>query len=145
VRLDNDERRRLSFEALIRHPSGARVCAFGHTHQLGLFELRNGVVQKLRGDQIFLHEDGWYLINPGTIGQPRTKDHRATYLVLDSRHNKVTTHRVDYAAAIAFTKTRRAGLLPFWALLPEPIRASLLRLPKPVRSTLRSVIRTLRN
>ena len=32
VRLNTDERRRLSFTALQSHPSGARVCAHGHTH-----------------------------------------------------------------------------------------------------------------
>ncbi|MGO4573224.1 metallophosphoesterase family protein [Microvirga sp. 2TAF3] len=143
VRLDNDERRRLSFEALVAHPSGARVCAFGHTHQLGIFELRNGFVRKLTDDHISLQEDGWYLINPGTVGQPRTTDLRATYLVHDSTHNTVTTHRVDYDATIPFAKTRRARLVPIWSSLPEPAQVSLKRLPKPIRNTLKGMAKAL--
>jgi putative phosphoesterase len=144
VRLDNDEYRRLSLEALAAHPSGAHVCAFGHTHRLGIFQLRDGVVQELKGDQIFLQKDGWYLVNPGTIGQPRTKDPRATYIILDSTQNEITTRRVVYDAAIPFTKTRMAGLLPVWSSLPRPIRASLMRLPKPVRAALKWGMESLR-
>ena len=42
VRLDNDERRAQTFEALAAHRSGARICAFGHTHQVAVYELWNG-------------------------------------------------------------------------------------------------------
>jgi predicted phosphodiesterase len=144
VRLDNDERRRLSLDALATHPSGARVCAFGHTHQLGIYELRGGVIRKLTGDQILLQQDGWYLINPGTVGQPRISDMRATYLIFDAARNEVTTHRVAYDTAIPFTKTRKAGLVPIWTTFPQPVVATLKRLPKPIRRTLRWSMETLK-
>lgn len=143
VRLDNDERRRLSFEALIAHPSRARICAFGHTHQLGIFEFRDGFVQKLEGEQIVLRDDGWYLINPGTVGEPRIADRRATFLVFDSIDRKLTVHRVDYDATIPFARKRTLAILPIWAFLPASVRASLLRLPRPVRNTLKWAIRTI--
>lgn len=143
VRLDDDGSRRLSLEALIAHPSKARVCAFGHTHRLGVFELRDGVLRELKGDRIRMRDDGWYLVNPGTVGKPRPRDRRAdpvnqkaTYVVLDLAEKAITTHRVDYDSRAAFAKTRHAGLIPFWFNFPEPMRLSLMRLPKPVRIAL---------
>ena len=68
VRLDSEERRRLTFEALVAHPSGARICAFGHTHQLGIFELRDNVVRTPSAKEIPIRDDAYYLINPGTVG-----------------------------------------------------------------------------
>ncbi|WP_084731000.1 metallophosphoesterase family protein [Microvirga vignae] len=144
VRLDSDARRRQSFEALLTHHSKARVCAFGHTHQLGIFELHNGVVQMLTGDQVSLRNDAWYLVNPGSVGQPRTADRRSTYLILNSFQKKITAHYVDYADAIPFAKTRNAGLLPFWIHLPQPIRKSLRFLPTPIRSAIKWAIELLR-
>ncbi|QRM27238.1 metallophosphoesterase [Microvirga sp. VF16] len=142
VRLNNDECRRLSFEALVVHPSRARLCAFGHTHQLGIFEFRDGFVQQLKGDQIVLQDDGWYLINPGTVGQPRVADRRATFLVFDSIDKRLTVHRIDYDTSVPFAKTRTIAILPIWAFLPQFVRDSLLRLPRPIRNTLKWIIKT---
>ncbi len=44
VRLDTDEKRQLSFEALAAYPSGVRICAFGHTHRPGIYEMRDGTM-----------------------------------------------------------------------------------------------------
>jgi predicted phosphodiesterase len=127
VRLDDDESRRLSFEALAAHPSGARVCAFGHTHRLEIFELRDGLVQARVGEEIVLREDAYYLINPGTVGHPRTADCRATYLVLDTARRVVMVRRVEYEASVVLAKTRKAGLLPRYSFIPMTLRAPLKR------------------
>jgi predicted phosphodiesterase len=128
VRLDTDERRRLSFKALAVHPSGTRVCAFGHTHRLGIYEFRNGATRNHGGeDEVILRGDSLYLVNPGTVGQPRTADRRATYLLLDTDCRSVLPRRVPYDAAAALRKTRAAGLLPRFSFVPAPIRASLKR------------------
>jgi len=125
VRLETDELRRQTFEALLYHPSRARVCAFGHTHRLGVFELRHGVMQELKGDQIPLHDDAYYLLNPGSVGQQRAADRRASFLLFDTARRLVTVHRVPYDVAAAFGKTRRAGLAPPFSFLPNPVRTSL--------------------
>lgn len=127
VRLDTDERRQLSFDTLRAHSSGARICAFGHTHHLGVFELRNGVTRTLTGDEILLRHDAYYLINPGTVGQPRTADLCATYLVLDTARRVLTADRVEYDAEVALAKTRRAGLLPRSSYVSAAIRNPLKR------------------
>jgi predicted phosphodiesterase len=124
VRLDNEERRKASSEALLSHSSGARVCAFGHTHVLGVYAYRRGLPQSTDAEEVALRDDAVYLINPGSVGQPRTAEWRATYLVLDTARQNVSVRRVEYDVQSAFAKTRAAGLMPRAAVLPS-VRAGL--------------------
>ncbi|MBW3656554.1 MAG: metallophosphoesterase family protein [Gemmatimonadetes bacterium] len=121
TRLDTGERRKLCFEALVEHPSGARVCAFGHTHQLGVYEFRDGIERVCPEDTVSLRDDAHYLMNPGTIGQPRGHERRATYIVLDTTRRTAMVRRVEYDIASALAKARKAGLLP------SPVRRSRIR------------------
>jgi len=143
VRLDNPESRYLSFQSLITYPTGARICAFGHTHQLVIYELHDGTVRELEGNSVPLRDDGWYLINPGTVGQPRGVDRRATYLVLDMIRQNITARRVDYDTTIPSIRTRRAGLLPIWSYIPGPLRPALPWIPKPVKDNIKVMLERL--
>lgn len=127
VRLDNDERRLLSFEALAAHPSGARICAYGHTHRAGVHEYRDGQIRCVSGDEIALRDDAYYLVNPGTVGEPRTGDVRASFAILDMADRRISIRRVAYDRSVAVGKTRKAGLAPPLSFLPEPVRAVLKR------------------
>ncbi len=139
VRLDSDERRMQSFQALAADPSGARICAFGHTHHAGIYQFRDGRITSRPEENYRLQDDAYYLINPGTVGQPRSSDPRASYMVLDLARRSVTLHRVAYDGAATVTATRKAGLAPVFAFIPAPLRgriaASLraLHLDRPVR------------
>ncbi|MBK1837085.1 metallophosphoesterase family protein [Azospirillum sp. YIM B02556] len=127
VRLDDDGKRGLSLQALAGHSSGARICAFGHTHRAGLWEWRDGAVQALPLDGgAELRPDGLYLLNPGTVGEPRGADSRACFACFDSASRLVTLHRVAYARRAALSKTRRAGLAPRFAAVPAPLRLQLI-------------------
>ena len=130
VRLNTDEKRLLSFQALAAHPSGARICAFGHTHRIGIFEMRDGTVTAHEDRTARLRDGSLYLVNPGTVGQPRTSDQRPSYLVLDADAGTISLRRVRYDASRALAKTRKAGLAPRFSRLPEPIRAPLRRVYK---------------
>jgi predicted phosphodiesterase len=127
VRLDNEERRQASFETLLRHPSTAPICAFGHTHRLGIYEYRNGTSHSQETDELVLRDDAVYLINPGSIGQPRTAERRATYLVLDTDRRAVSVRRINYDARTALAKARAAGLMPRSYPLPSCLRKGLKR------------------
>ncbi len=87
---------------------------FGHTHIPSLFSLegRRLGVTALRGESgmITLHPEGRYLINPGSIGQPRDRDPRAAYMTYDSRRRVVHWYRMPYPIAEAQHRIRRAGL-----------------------------------
>ncbi|HBL28170.1 MAG TPA: metallophosphoesterase [Acidobacteria bacterium] len=90
------------------------VVFFGHTHIPSIFSLegRRLRVAPLKGDggTIHLHPEGRYLLNPGSIGQPRDRDPRASYMIYDSRRRVVRWYRVPYPVGEAQKKIREAGL-----------------------------------
>jgi predicted phosphodiesterase len=110
VRLDNDRNRTQSFDALMTHSSGARICAFGHTHHPAVYELRGNLVTMSADEHVQLRDTSYYLINPGTIGEPRSAERRATYMILDLERRTVTTRYVDYQASAAFAASHKPGL-----------------------------------
>ena len=129
VRLDDDAKRALSLQALAGHPSGVRVCAFGHTHRAGLWEWRDGTVRPIPLDGgATLRPDAVYLLNPGTVGEPRGADQRACFACFDSDAGRVTLHRAAYARRATLAKTRRAGLAPRFAAVPAPLRMKLIEI-----------------
>lgn len=50
------------------------------------------------------------IINPGSVGQPRDRDVRASYAVFDADSQTIEHHRVDYDRASTQDKMRKAGL-----------------------------------
>lgn len=127
VWLDSEERRLATARALAAHPSGARICAFGHTHRLGLYEVRGDACRERTAEEMPLRDDAYYLINPGSVGEPRVTDKAATYVILDLARKIATPRRLAYDAAIPFTKTRKAGLGPRAPIIPAAARAAIRR------------------
>jgi predicted phosphodiesterase len=99
-----------------------RLAFFGHTHLQGGFIWNQSRVEtvpatSLQNDRQSLDIDstGGYLLNPGSVGQPRDGDPRAAYALYDSERNVVDYYRVDYDVEGAQRKIRDAGLPPFLA------------------------------
>jgi diadenosine tetraphosphatase ApaH/serine/threonine PP2A family protein phosphatase len=98
------------------------VTFFGHTHLQGGFWMNDDQGQKgalaLRysspsGRQMFqleLSAGVKYMINPGSVGQPRDGDPRAAFAIYDTELRTVTFHRVPYDIAAAQEKIFTAGL-----------------------------------
>jgi diadenosine tetraphosphatase ApaH/serine/threonine PP2A family protein phosphatase len=59
---------------------------------------------------IELEPDTLYLINPGSVGQPRDGDPRAAYALFDSETNFVTLCRVEYPVEKTAAEIDRASL-----------------------------------
>ena len=101
-----------AFEIFSHFPTA--VTFFGHTHIPSLFWLegRQLGVRALRGPggRITLHPEGRYLLNPGSIGQPRDRDPRASYMTYDSERRVVHWHRIPYPIGEAQRRIRKAGL-----------------------------------
>ena len=112
TRLDDSARRRAAFVALARHPCGARLCAVGHTHILGIHAWDGKAERALAGDTVALAPDALHIVNPGAVGQPRGAERRATWMLLDLACRTVTIRRVAYDAESAIAKARAAGLIP---------------------------------
>jgi predicted phosphodiesterase len=88
----------------------APVILYGHTHLPVIFGLdrasrMSGVA--VRGGETFrLDPDQRYLINPGSVGQPRDRNPQASFAILDSGKRTVQFFRVPYD----YTKTQAAIL-----------------------------------
>jgi len=90
------------------------VTFFGHTHIPSIFSLegREIGVRALRGrgGRLELQPRGRYLVNPGSIGQPRDRDPRASYMTYDSERRVVQWRRLPYPVERAQVRIRKAGL-----------------------------------
>ena len=51
-----------------------------------------------------------YLINPGSVGQPRDRDRRAAFAIYDEAEHEVVFYRVPYDIARAQERILQAGL-----------------------------------
>src|SRR5207253_9536477 len=93
-----------------------RVALIGHSH-IALFFLRavgrnGGYAQGAQaggGAEVEIGEGEW-LLNPGSVGQPRDGDPRAAWLELDTERWTAGYHRVDYDIGGAAAAIREAGL-----------------------------------
>lgn len=98
-----------------------KVGFFGHTHLQGGFAWVNGRYshaaqvdpfdRKRKSRTVFrLDPDGSYLINPGSVGQPRDGDTRAAWAIFDTETREVALHRTAYDWEATCRKVVAAGL-----------------------------------
>jgi diadenosine tetraphosphatase ApaH/serine/threonine PP2A family protein phosphatase len=86
----------------------------GHTHQPLVLRERRGQVEALVPDpesRLALDRRRAFL-NPGSVGQPRDGDPRASYLILDTAAGHATWQRVAYDISATQTAMLAAGLPP---------------------------------
>lgn len=95
----------------------ASLIFFGHTHLQGGFLChRNGTKRLLRPGprtdryDLQIDPDSHYLVNPGSVGQPRDNDPRAGFVIYDSDLRVVTYFRIPYDIRGAQEKIVAAGL-----------------------------------
>lgn len=88
------------------------LCFFGHTHLPVLYAQVDGRVagRMLADDEEIALPEGRTLLNPGSVGQPRDGDPRASYLLFDPEARTARVRRVAYDIAGAQRKIRAAGL-----------------------------------
>jgi predicted phosphodiesterase len=104
-------------------PFDLPLAFFGHTHLQGGFFSKHGrvgsiaqVSKKETEHTIELEPHTLYMINPGSVGQPRDADPRAAYAIFDSEQRTVTLHRVAYPVDNTAADIRKAGLPDILAL-----------------------------
>jgi len=91
------------------------LCFFGHTHLPGGYEL-DEQAQRLSplvlepGEWFQLREGCKYLLNPGSVGQPRDRDPRLSFMTYDPPRRRVKLHRLEYDHAGAARAILAAGL-----------------------------------
>ena len=90
-----------------------RVCLVGHSHVALSFVRPEGEAAtgdtRRAGDALDM-SDGEWLINPGSVGQPRDGDPRAAWLLLDTGSWQAEWRRTPYDIAGAAAAIRAARL-----------------------------------
>lgn len=100
--------------------SNVSVTFFGHTHIQGLVSLHGGFAESINPEYPTIgNQESWdfqletgstYMINPGSIGQPRDGDWRAAFALFDTETRVVTFYRVPYDLRSAQEKIFAANL-----------------------------------
>lgn len=94
----------------------SRFCFVGHTHASQIFSVaRGGSIKELTESFVKAREENSYIINVGSVGQPRDGDPRASYCIFDTDREQIFIKRVNYDMASAQRKIREAGLTEFLA------------------------------
>jgi len=108
---------RHAFEA-----STAPVCFYGHTHFAVVFRLIKDlleVVSPANGETaLAIDPQARYLVNPGSVGQPRDGDARAAYAIYDTDTKQLNLIRLAYPLETTQDKMLKVGL-------PDPLARRL--------------------
>jgi len=80
----------------MRDTTDVEICFFGHSHVVSYFSSAGNSDLSRVPTELFLMKDCLYLINPGSIGQPRDGDSRASFLIFNEEENRVEFHRFEY-------------------------------------------------
>jgi diadenosine tetraphosphatase ApaH/serine/threonine PP2A family protein phosphatase len=91
------------------------ICLFGHTHWPVTFELNGGRVETIGAsdawvERLTLRPESKYMLNPGSVGQPRDGDPRAAYAIVDTATMTADLIRVGYPIETTQAKVIKAGL-----------------------------------
>jgi len=110
-----------AFAYLNEYTPEVRGCFIGHTHLPMIWECtQEGLVRpaELTSLKVALHPLRRYIINPGSVGQPRYGSPEASYILLDDQALTVEFRFVDYDVATAQDKI-------YDAMLPLPLAERL--------------------
>jgi predicted phosphodiesterase len=101
--------------------SDAPLVLVGHSHVALAITLDGGeVLGGLAPGGSAVELDGRWLLNPGSVGQPRDGDPRAAWMLLDLEQKSAVFRRVEYSVEQTQAEMRERGL-------PGPLAARLAR------------------
>jgi predicted phosphodiesterase len=90
--------------------AGVYLCLFGHTHIPTIIGDGKVIRQIDSGHTLKLKMMTPYLVNPGSVGQPRDGKPEAAYAVLDLDESTITLKRVPYDVEDTCRRVLEAGL-----------------------------------
>ncbi|NQZ66619.1 MAG: metallophosphoesterase family protein [Lentisphaeria bacterium] len=98
-----------------------RLTFVGHTHLPSVYAMQEGVMVPQATADFNIAPDMRYLVNVGSVGDPRDGDKRASYVIYDQQQNTVHFRRIDfdydaYGTALAATKI---PIKPFFLTIHE--------------------------
>ena len=90
-----------------------RLCFVGHSHRPGIYAAGPDGSHARRGAFESLRPRVRYLVNAGSVGQPRDRDPRASYVLHDTASASVEVRRVAYPVERTQERMRAAGIPGF--------------------------------
>lgn len=91
------------------------ACFIGHTHQPAAYELRESGCVPVTSPRLRLSPERRYIVNVGSVGQPRDRDPRASFVLFHEGAAEIEFLRVPYDIEAAQRKILDAELPPFLA------------------------------
>jgi predicted phosphodiesterase len=82
----------------------------GHSHRMEVYLYHNEEVVYLADENIKLKSKGKYIVNVGSVGQPRDRDSRLALCIYDSDDDMVLFKRLEYNIQKTANKILKAGL-----------------------------------
>ena len=94
------------------HDMPESICFVGHTHKLRLIYPDGDTIcsERVEEGTIDLDRDRKYIVNAGSVGQPRDGDPKAKYMIWDSAAYRLETRFVAYDVETASRKIIAAGI-----------------------------------
>ena len=92
------------------------LCFIAHTHIAEIYRSVKGGAIRLEHNSFKIEEGVKYVVNVGSVGQPRDMDPRASYAVFDSAEERIEIKRVCYDFTRTQAKILKAGLPEMFAL-----------------------------
>lgn len=88
------------------------ICFLGHTHQLELIAYDGKKIKHtpLKKKTYYLDENNRYIINVGSVGQPRDGNNNAKYVIWNQSEKSVEVRYIPYKIAITAAKIIKVGL-----------------------------------
>jgi diadenosine tetraphosphatase ApaH/serine/threonine PP2A family protein phosphatase len=102
--------------------SDASILLVGHSHVALAFKLAEQRLETMiapGGTRLDLSGEGRWILNPGSVGQPRDGDARAAFLLTDEEGERAEYRRVEYPIERTQEEIRAEGL-------PEPLADRLV-------------------
>jgi predicted phosphodiesterase len=95
-----------------------RICFIGHTHELEIvaYDGRGLDIKSISEGTIRLERDHRYIINIGSVGQPRDGNNQAKYVIWDDSNNELRVRFIPYDTQKVADKILSAGLPEIHAL-----------------------------
>ncbi len=89
-----------------------QFCFYGHTHLPKIFvkNIKTKEVNEIITTKYKIKDEEQYLVNVGSVGQPRDKDPRLCYLIHDTEDKTLEYIRVEYDVEGAYKDIKNAGL-----------------------------------
>ena len=88
--------------------SRTNLCLIGHTHLPVIFsQTDDGSIRRRIGHDFLPDPDQKYIVNVGSVGQPRDNDPRSCYLIFDNEEYEINYRRIEYDIPLAQSKMEK--------------------------------------